>query len=220
MEIVQQSPRLADLFTILYRPRETMRRILDGGRDRWAVQVVLLAYVCASVNDTDAYRLGEVLPGVKVLPLMAIVALALVVGAATWVVALLIVSWIAAPVGRMLGGVGTAADIRAALGWGIAPIVWSPIYRIPFIAFQSRFPLGSHLNVRETLLDFAARGGCSMIVIFLGLQLLFFLWSLIVASCNLAEAQRFSSEKGFVNVVISIALPLMVIGAAVYTFSK
>lgn len=220
MEIVRQSPRLADLLTILYRPRETMRRILDGGRDRWAVQVVLLAFVCASANDTDIRILGEVLPDVKMLPLMAIVTVALVMGAATWVVALFIVSWIAAPIGRMLGGVGTVPEVRAALAWGIAPIVWSPIYRIPFAVFQSSFHVGPNPNVREILLDFVAGGGCSIIVVFLALQLFFFLWSLFVASCSLAEAQRLSSEKGFINLAISIALPLMVIGAAVYAFSK
>jgi hypothetical protein len=44
--------RLRDLVTILYQPRETMRSILDRP-DRWSLQIVFLAFVCASVNDID-----------------------------------------------------------------------------------------------------------------------------------------------------------------------
>src|SRR6266508_1931369 len=90
-----RSPSLRDLLTILYRPGETMRRILDSGGHRWSVEVVVLAFACASVNDIDAYRLGEVLPGLKLLPTLAIVALSVIAGAATLVITLFIMSWIA-----------------------------------------------------------------------------------------------------------------------------
>jgi Yip1-like protein len=220
MESAQQSPQLADLVTILYRPRETMRRILDSGRDPWGVAVVVLAFVAASTNDIDAARLGEVMPGLKVLPLIAIVALSIVVGAATWVIALFIISWIATPIGRMLGGEAKARDVRAALGWGMTPIVWSPIYRIPVAIVVSRFPVVPEINVRKTLIDFLSRGGFSFVILFLGLQFLFALSSLALGSFTLAEAQRFSTQKGFVNLAISLALPLLVFFAAMFTFRR
>jgi hypothetical protein len=218
---MDRAPALSDLFTILYRPRQTMRRILDSGGDRWAVPIVLLAFLCASVNDPDIRHTADALPNTKLFPVLAIVALALLCVAVAWVLALFVMSWIAAPVGRMLGGTGTVADVRAALAWGMVPIIWSVSYRIPFAVLRTRYDVvGPQQNVKEILLNFMEHGGCALIVVLLALQTIFFLWSLFVASCTLAEAQRFSTEKGFVNLAITIALPLLVIFAAVYTFWK
>src|SRR6266700_2353861 len=113
--------RLKDLVTILYRPRETMRRILESP-DRWSVQVVLLAYFCSCVNDTDIRNVDKVISNMKPVPIIAIVALALIAVAAVWVLILYILSWIATPIGRMLGGTGPVADVRAALAWAMVPV--------------------------------------------------------------------------------------------------
>ena len=196
-----------------------MRRILDSG-DRWFVQIVLLAYICASVSDTDAWRLGQVLPGVHLLPLLAMITLGFLAGAAMWMIGLLVLSWIAVPIGRMLGGSATAADVRAALSWALVPIVWSPIYRIPLVIIGSRFQVPPQINVSQTFLDFLSHGGCSFVVIFILMQTLFVIWCVVVGSFTLAEAQRFSTQKGFVNLAISLALPLLVIFAAVFTFGR
>jgi len=217
---MERAPALADLLTILYRPRETMRRILDGGPDRWAVPIVLLAFVCASVSDTDIRALRDVLPGIDFLSVIAVVIAALVVGAAMWVLALFILSWIAAPIGRMLGGTGTVADVRAALAWAMVPMIWSVIYRIPLAMFKSRIPVRPDQHVKDILLNFVEHGGCAFIAVLLALQVVFFLWSLFVASSTLGEAQRFSTEKGFVNMAITLALPLLVIGVCVFTFRR
>ena len=133
-----------------------MRRILDRP-DRWAVAIVFLASVCTSVDQLDARHLAEVVPNLKILPTMAIIALVIIVIGMSWVLVLYLLSWIATPIGRMMGGTGTVDDV------------------------------------------------------------LFELWCIVLGSFTVAEAQRFSTQKGFVNVVITIALPLMVIFAAVFT---
>ena len=217
---MERAPALADLLTILYRPRQTMRRILDGGPDRWAVPIVLLAFVCASVSDTDIRGLSEILPNINLLSVIAVVLVALVVGAAIWVLALFILSWIAAPIGRMLGGTGTVADVRTALAWAMVPMIWSVIYRIPLAMFKSRIPVRHDQNVKDIFLNFVEHGGCALIAVVLALQIVLTLWSVFVASSTLAEAQRFSTEKGFINVVIAIALPLLVIGVCVFTLRR
>ena len=219
MENAQQSPRLADLVTILYRPRETMRRILDG-RHRWSIAVVVLAFACASFTDIDTRELGDVLPGMKLLPTLALVTFSIIIGALLWVIALFIITWIATPIGRLLGGEGSMADVRAALGWGMVPIVWSVIYRIPVAIYVSRLQVMPKPNVRHVLLDFLSRGGCSVVVAFLVLQAAFALWCIVIGSFTLGEAQRFSTQKGFVNLAIALALPLLVFFAAVFTFRR
>src|SRR5579859_3177611 len=113
------------LVTILYQPRETMRRILASA-NRWTWEITALACVCASVNDINADQAAKELPGLRLGPGLALVALGLIVSAITWVIVLYIVSWIAAPVGRfLLGGTGSAGDVRAALAWGLVPVIWS-----------------------------------------------------------------------------------------------
>jgi Yip1 domain len=204
---------LGDLVTVVYRPRETMHRIL-GDRDRWSAQVVILAFLCASVHDVDATHLTRVLPGLG-FSAIAIVALGFVLGAAGWVVVLFLMSWIATVVGRKMGGVASAADVRAALAWGMVPVIWSLIYRIPFAVLESRLSTPTDPNPTLHVLDILAHGGCSLFVVFLTFQILFMAWSLFVGSSCLAEAQQFSSAKGFLNVVIAIAVPVVVIAAAV-----
>ncbi|HYS54269.1 MAG TPA: Yip1 family protein [Thermoanaerobaculia bacterium] len=211
--------RLKDLVTILYRPRETMRRILDQP-DRWAPGIVFLAAVCASANQLDARNLADAVPNIKVLPTIAIIALIIVLTAATWVIALYILSWIATPIGRMMGGTGTVGDVRAGLAWAMVPVIWSPIYRVPLVILATRSPIVPEINVRKVVIDFLSHGGCSIIILFLGFQLLFELWCVVLGSFTVAEAQRFSTQKGFVNVVITIALPLMVMFAAIFTLRK
>ena len=218
MENASQSPRLADLIEILYRPRETMRRILESG-DRWVVQVTMLAAVCTDTQDIDASRVSELLPQVKMMPMLAAVALGLIVDALSWVLLLYILSWIAFAIGRFLGGTAPVRDLRAAMAWALVPAIFSPLYRIPsVIAAHSLHVVGPRTNVHATVLNFLSHGGCSLIVIYLFVQILFELAVVVLASFTVAEAQRFSTQKGFVNVIATLALPVAVVLAAVFTF--
>ncbi len=219
MEMAQSTPALRDLFTILFKPRETMRRILDASH-RWTIQIVVLACVCAEVSDFDARFVSEFNSDVKMISVAAVVIAIVIMTAASWVVILFLLSWIATYVGRLLGGTGSARDVRAAMAWGIVPIVWSVIYRFPLALYQSRFAVQSQERVREILLNFMAHGGCAMIVVLIALNTIFFLWCLFVAGFGLSEAHHFPTDKGFVSLAITLALPLLVIGGAVITFRK
>ena len=204
---------LGDLVTVLYRPRQTMRRVLDG-RDRWAPQVVALAFICASVNDADIRNLQAVLPGLGY-SWIAIVLLGLIAGAVAWVLTLFVLSWIATFAGWKLGGVAGPKDVRAALAWGMVPVIWSVAYRLPIGLLARRFQVSSNVDVTAVLLDFLAQGGCSIVVVYLAFQLVFAIWCIWVASGCLGEAQQFSSAKGFANVAITLAVPLVIAAAAV-----
>jgi hypothetical protein len=206
------------LVTILYRPRETMRRILDNGGSRWSAQIIILASICASVTDSDISRAGrEILPGVRLWPMMAIVTVGLFVQAISWIVFVLFVAAIALPVGRFLGGKATFREVTAALAWGLVPAIWSPIYRIPFAIIASRLRVGPNANGSKAIIDAIAHGGCSLFVVYFFLQILFELACITVGSFTLAEAQQFSTQKGVANVLIAIVLPFVVVAAAVFS---
>lgn len=201
-------PTLTDLGTVLYRPRETMRSVL-AEKDRWAVQIVVLAYISASIKDGDARQLNMVMPGLGWSSL-AVIVLALIFGAIVWVIGLYLVSWIVAIVGRRMGGVAGTPDVRAALAWGLVPVIWAAILWIPFAIARSRLRLSPGSDSTTAVLDFIAQGGCSLLVVLLTLQVVIFAWCVWVASCCLGEAQQFTTGKGFANIAVVLALPLVI----------
>jgi len=207
------------LVTILYQPRETMQRILASAH-RWSWEIAALACVCASVNDINVDAAAKELPGLRLGPGLALVALGLILGAIGWVISLYIVAWIATPVGRLLGGTGSVRDVRAALAWGLVPVIWSVVYRLPLTIFARNLHEGPQTDPRQLLMRFLSHGGCSVIVLYFFFQTLFAIASVVIGSFTVAEAQHFSTEKGFVNVVVAIVLPFLVIGAAVFTFTR
>jgi hypothetical protein len=209
-----RSPSLRDLVTVVYKPRETMRRILDGGAHRWTAEIVVLAFVCASFSDPDIRHLPEVLPNFSLGPTLALVALVLLLVATCWVLLVYAFAWLATFVGTRLDGRGTVADVRAALAWGLVPLIWSVVYRIPvgFYRSKPRVHTGSPVQIS---IDFLQHGGCGLALAVLALQLAFDIWVLFVASSTVAEALRFESWKGLSTIAITAAVPVVITIAAV-----
>ena len=209
-------PAWKDLATVLYQPRETMRRVLDAGRDRWTVQIVILAFLATAVNDPDTRQITRVLPDLPMSALLALIALALILSPVIWLLFLYVIGWIATMVGRWLGGQGPVADVRAALAWSLVPTIWSVIVRIPLAIYSGRFN-PEKLDL-QTLGDIIASGGCSIFAIVAAFQMILYVWTLYIASNTLGEAMRFSSWKGLGTIAISGTLPFVLMIAAVLSF--
>jgi Yip1-like protein len=204
------------LVTILYRPRATMRRILASA-SRWSPQIVILAAVCTSIAG-DTREIGQVLPGMTTVPLIATLAIGIVANALAWLVFWLILSWITAGIGKLLGGRGTNADVRAAFAWALVPAIWSPIFRIPFTVYTAQLHYAPTKDVHRVVLDFVSHGGCSLIVLYLFLLFVSEIGCFVLACFTLAEAERFSTQKGFLAVFSTVVVPVLVILAAVFSF--
>lgn len=202
-----------DLVTVLYRPRETMRRVLDGPR-RWSVRLVVLAFLCASVGDANVGELRRRLPDLSGTGTFALVALTLLSIAACWVLFLYAFAWAATMAGRWLEGRGEVADVRAALAWATVPVIWSVILRIPLVIYFSRFTPQSG-DVHRMVRDFVNSGGCTIAVLAFGLQIVLYLWMAYVGSATVAEALHLPVWKGLAAIVITMAIPVIVVVAAV-----
>ncbi len=207
-------PSLKDLARILSQPRETIRRILDSGQHRWAAEIVVLANICSSASDSDIRVMDVNLPGLKLLPTLALVTLGLIAGAVLWVLLLYLFSWVATLVGRKLEGEGTVADVRTALAWSLVPVIWSVIFRIPIAVYRHRFLVQGGSGM-EILHRFVEQGGCTLAVIVLAVQLAVEAGVVVLSSFCVGEALRFSTAKGFATVAISAAIPIVVVIAAV-----
>ena len=193
-----------------------MRRILESGRGgRWVIPLVLFAFLSRSLSTTDLTKAKTALPDQPKVLLFAAIVLASVL------VTLLLFygfAWLVTIVGRLLDGSGTARDVRTAMAWGLAPLLWSLLYRIPGTILVWR------MGVPETddpvkLFEAISRAGCAVAIVFLTLDVVFLIWCLVVESCCLAEAHKFSPWKGFGVLAISFVAPVIVVAAAVLTLA-
>jgi Yip1 domain len=224
MSLREGRPYLA---AICVAPRQTMRAILDRPDRRGALAIVIAAIVSFSLRDLDVEGLAEAGAslGVPTAMLISILAIAGVV-----LVAMLfyfVVSAAAALVGRwMLGGTGSFRDVRHAVAWGLAPQVWALFFRLPALLLwpdavatlrggRGKIQLGD----LEITPFFSPDVPIYQVVLIGLVELGFFIWYLIVGSQTLGEAQRFSSMRGFGNLLLAVVLPfvaLIVIVVAIF----
>ena len=202
--------------TVMYRPRETFRRILDGGPNRWTVQLVILAYICSAVGDADVRGLEKMLPGLSLPATLSLIALAFLLIAGIWVLLLYMFGGIATLIGRLLEGQASAADVRSALAWSMVPVIWSILYRIPLALYLYRMDITKLEESRAGLFDFIERGGLTVAILFLTLQLLMNVWFVVLASNLLGEAFRFSSWKGLATLALTFTVPVVAIAGFLF----
>ena len=189
-----------------------MRRVLDGGRDRWTIQIVILATFCSAFTDTDIRHLRTVLPDLALGPTIALVALSLIVDALLWVGLLYLIALAVTLVGRRLDGHGEIADVRAALAWSVLPAIWCVFLRIPLAMYAYRYVTPA-ADPHRLIRDFIANGGCTFAIIVFAFELLLYGWVVFMASSTVGEALRFSTWKGLATLATVAAVPV-VIGVA------
>jgi hypothetical protein len=202
------------LARIVIWPRITMREILDGGADRMIVPLVLLACVSSLIGDAKGNVIAAM--GAADLKTWLIVAGVIVAVMILAVLLFYVFAWMAYFAGRFLEGAGEVGAVRSALAWGLAPLVWAIVYRIPAAFFGpgrlAHMQAGSDAWRIQTG---ELGGGCVMAALFGVLELGFLVWWLVVASRTLAEGHRFSAWRGFGTLVIVGVTPIIIVLAAV-----
>jgi hypothetical protein len=131
-----------------------------------------------------------------------------------WVLFFYAFGWGVTFAGRWLEGQATAADVRAAVAWGLAPLIWSIVYRIPATAYMSRLMIHGSRDI-GSVAEFVKQGGCSVAVAVLAIQIVLYAWVAYVMSACVGEALHVSSWKGFGAIAITAAVPLVATIAAV-----
>ena len=206
------------LVAVLIRPRETMRRILDAGRDRAVPLLVLGAIVAAFAHDLDIENVRQLDTSASYVGLF--IAAALIAVALAFYLAFHAFAWLVTLVGRFFEGKGDFAAVRSALAWGLAPMVWSLLYRAPLaIWFASSEAIQTaRVKAAEGTLRMdpgLLAHGCGLALVFGLLDLIVTVWTVVVGSSTLAEANGISTMRGFLVLAISLLTPVIVIVAAV-----
>lgn len=205
---------LRRLARVVIWPRTTMREILDAGRDRMIVPLLLLATLAAFAGDVNnSTRRSLAFTSYAWL----IVICALIVSVLVMFLAFYLFSWIAYMAGRfVLEGQGSQAAVRSALAWGMAPLIWAILYRVPVALFGPQQT--GMIKAGNTAFRFdpgLIGGGCVFAAIYGLLELAMITGWVVVSSRTLAEAHGFSAWKGFGNLVIVGLAPVVIIIAAV-----
>jgi hypothetical protein len=200
--------------TIGFKPRETMRRILDAGRDRMIIPLILLTGISFILGDSDRPSLGGLDPSKRLhftLILCAAFAGLLIAG----MLLFYLFSWAAYGIGRAMEGQGSAREVRSALAWGSVPFIWALLYRIPVAIWLSGHRTEVGPGTRFTFNPGLASKGCLAAILFGVLELAVLIWYLVVVSKTLGEAHRFSGWRGLATLLLTAATPI-VIGIAAF----
>jgi Yip1 domain len=201
------------LATILIKPRETMRAILDSMPDRMLLPLIVLTTLSSIFGNYDRARFqqhgGSMQLGIVLL---------FVIGFALVVIGLFYVfSWVAHLIAtRVFQGTGTRKETLSAFAWGFTPVVWALLYRVPAAIFFGGMQR-SRMSGGDGGLTFDAsivEGGCAAMLFLSLLELAVVIGTLIVQSHTLGEAHRFSSWRGLATFLMTCAAPFVVVLAA------
>jgi hypothetical protein len=206
--------RAAALASIMVRPRATMRRILEGGRDRMVIPIVALFAVSGFLGDLDKGAMESL--GRQQVPFPVLFAGLMLLAVVVVLVMFYLYAWALFGIGRLLEGTGTVREVRSAAAWGLVPAIWALLYRIPVATlWPASLPAKVELKAGQWQLSPGGLGmGCLAIIFVMFLELVVFAWCVTLSSNTLGEAHRFSSWRGLASIVLTLISPALIALAA------
>jgi len=184
--------------TIWTRPRATIRRIVDTDVH---YQVMFLAILSGAIVWLERRWAQPATGGAYPLVVVA----AVIVGAMAGIVELYLNGMLLKWSGSALGGIGTYAEVRAALAWSRVPVIVAMAIGIASILLSDDGP--------SALGDEASSSGNGVAL----LQVLFALWGFIVMLKCLGEVHRFSAWRALGSILlIGVGAVVIVIGVALF----
>lgn len=196
-------------------PRTTIRQILDNPQRR-ILPLLILASLSAIFGNVNNSARGSLKNVPYATPMILF---AMLLSAVVMILLFYFVAWLAYMAGKFLEGQGSHGDVRTALAWGLAPVIWALLYRIPaaFLRTPGR-PDGADENFSIRMDDFGP--GCLATLIFGVLELTMLIWYVVVSSRAVGEAHRFSALRGFGSLAIVALAPIVIGIAAFLAFSN
>lgn len=210
---------LKNLAGVIVHPRTTMRSVLDAPPDRMMVPLVLLATMSGVIGDMNIAELTKIfrdLDSTKKILVVASIVASIVVACILFYV----FGWIAYGLGRAFAGTGTIPAVRSALAWGLAPVVWALLYRIPKMWLKPAVELAqADVGDFKFAIDTGRlASGCGTVMLFGILDLVVVVGWFAITSLTLAEAHQFSSVRGFGIVAAVLVAPIVIALAAFLAF--
>lgn len=186
--------------TIWTRPRATIRGILDTNPAHHVLLLAMLGGILQAIDRAAKRHVGDYTS------IEAILTVALLLGPIFGIISLYLGGALVAWSGRVLGGAGRSAELRAAFAWGQVPALG----RLPITLLQI-LVLGRELFTSETP-ELDSNSTLSLFLMATGLiETVLGVWCLVVMVKCVAEAHRFSSWRA----VGAMILPVAIVGVAI-----
>lgn len=182
--------RFEPWLTIWYRPRATMRSILNTSPGYWVIEIpAIMGFLSAFSHLNSIF--GFIFAAIK--------------GVVFYIVGLYIWGAILTWTGRWLGGKAPAKYVRSAIAWGYVPFIGLVLFGVVVSGIIGADLTGNNVfdPTAGSIQDFAAAAffsGSFVFLIILGAIL--WLYGLIISLSCLAEAQEFSFLHALGNSII------------------
>ncbi|WP_169977703.1 Yip1 family protein [Tautonia rosea] len=191
--------------TIWRRPRATIRYLVATDPTRSVMLLAALSGINSSLSRAVERNAGDVLP------LIAILGLAVVLGPIGGIIWLYLGSALLRWVSGWFGGRGESEHIRTAMAWSLVPVLTTMVFWIPQLIlfreemFQSEMP---RVESDPALLNtMVALGGLEALAI-----LILGIWTFVLFLHGLGEVQGYSAWKALgVTIVAAIMLILILL---------
>ena len=197
---------LRPFFSLWIAPRETIRRLVDTDPTRY---VIALAMLRGGLGRLEIAWFSALSQRTPVNPLWPVgVAFRVVLGAILGVIGLYLGAWLFGIFCRILGGVSSAIEMRAALAWSYIPGVTAATISIALVLFgavnppefkHSRLPVMTGSTIELALVNAVLIG-----------------WGVIVQLNCIGEVNRFSAWRSLAAILLMLAVLAVLILLVAY----
>lgn len=169
--------------SILFRPRATIRWILETASYQYVIPLAML-----SGFSTALFLLASLLSSSIFIGLIAV----LVVGPFLGIIGLYIYTAIYESLGSIFGGVATFEQVKAALAWSLVPAIPNQIIFLALLFTITPCYLTNSLTI-------------SLFIIWMILKI----WSWVLVVCCFSEVNHFSIRRALATWFIPYLIPLL-----------
>ena len=205
-------PGITAFWTMLYRPRETIRSIVKNKSEYQVGLLTVLLGISSTLELLSWRNAGDGLPLVYVL------LIALLAGPFIGMLLVYIVSILLRWTGGLLGGKASRAQVRAAFVWGFLPGIWAlPLWIPKLILF------GKELFTSAIPITQANPVLLQTLLVFTAFELIAAIWSVVLTAINISEVQRLPIRKSWLSVVMCtliIAIPYVIVQVLATTLNS
>jgi len=199
---------LKPFFSLWIAPRETIRRLVDTDPTRYVIGLAMLRGALGRLEFAWFSALSQRTSPSPLWPVG--VAFRVVLGAIVGVIGLYVGAWLVGLFCRILGGVSSAIEMRAALAWSHVPGITAAIVSIALVLCgalnppefkHSRLPVMTGSTIELMLVNAVLIG-----------------WGVVVQLNCIGEVNRFSAWRALGAIVLMIAsLSVLILLVAYFT---
>ncbi len=197
---------IGPFFGIWIEPRQTIRRIVDSDPRRNVIALALIGGGLGSLESAWFTALGN---PASIGPLWPIgVALRVAFGAVWGVIGLYFGAWLLGLFCRLLGGIASQLQMRAALAWASIPDITATFLSVTAVVAGIFDPPHFHHGRMPTMTGSTVELGLFNAV--------FVLWGLVIQMKCVGEVNRFSAWRALGAVLLMAAVIVALVLALVF----